>query len=184
MATPKIQTLVITFIADDRPGLVERLSEAVTGAGGNWLESRMARLAAKFAGIARIEIAADKTPALKVALAALEADGFNLNIEGAAVEAAPGGVAGASGAVFNLELLGPDHPGIVRDVTHCLSEQGVSVEEMQTNLLRAPMGGDILFQAQARVRLPDDLSEDSLRDALEALAEALMVDLTLREGDA
>ena len=146
--------------------------------------SQVARLAAKFAGIARIEIAADKTPALKVALVALEADGFNLNIEGAAVEAAPGGVAGASGAVFNLELLGPDHPGIVRDVTHCLSEQGVSVEEMQTNLLRAPMGGDILFQAQARVRLPDDLSEDSLRDALEALAEALMVDLTLREGDA
>ena len=136
----------------------------------------MARLAAKFAGIARVEIEAGKTAALRDALAALEADGFTLNIEGAAAEISPGGT------VFNLELLGPDQPGIVRDITGCLSERGVSVEEMETSLQRAPMGGDMLFQAQARVRLPAGLGEEDLRDALEALAGTLMVDLDLREG--
>lgn len=29
------KTLVLTFIADDRPGLVDRLSETVAEAGGN-----------------------------------------------------------------------------------------------------------------------------------------------------
>jgi glycine cleavage system regulatory protein len=45
------------------------------------------------------------------------------------------------------------------------------------------MGGDMLFQATARVRVPAALSEDSLRDAVEALAGALMVDITLREDE-
>ncbi|MDA1101016.1 MAG: glycine cleavage system protein R [Proteobacteria bacterium] len=173
-----VQTLVLTFIAHDRPGLVEQLAQAVSGAGGNWLESRMARLAEKFAGIARVEISVDKVGALKAALSALSAAGFTLTIEEAVAEAISGG------PLFNLELLGSDHPGIVHDVSRCLSEHGVSVEEMETDIRHAPMGGDILFYAQAKVRLPASLSEDDLRDALEALAGAMMVDITLREDDA
>ena len=46
--------LVLTLIGPDRPGLVEAVAEVVAAHGGNWLESRMARLAGKFAGILRI----------------------------------------------------------------------------------------------------------------------------------
>ena len=172
-----MKTLVLTFIATDRPGLVESLSEAVTAAGGNWLESRMAHLAEKFAGIARVDIPDDREAAFRQALTALESQGFTLTVETTAV---PGT---AAGTVFNLELLGSDHPGIVHDITQCLAERGASVEEMEPSLHRAPMGGDMLFQAHARVRLPSDLGEDALREALEDLAGALMVDLTLREDD-
>ena len=175
MAKTALETLVLTFIADDRPGLVEQLSEAVSAAGGNWLESRMARLAEKFAGIARIEIARDQADTLNNVLSALEADGFSLTIETAAAQTQP------DGAVFNLELLGPDQPGIVHDISRCLSAHGVSVEEMETDLRRAPMGGDMLFQARARVRLPASLNADALGLALEDLAGALMVDLTLSQ---
>ncbi|MFP6697717.1 MAG: ACT domain-containing protein [Alphaproteobacteria bacterium] len=170
-----MKSLVLPFIATDRPGLVDTLSEAVTDAGGNWLESRMARLAEKFAGIARVEIPADREAAFKAALSALENQGFTLTVEAATTAAPPDGL------VLHLELLGPDHPGIVHDITHCLAEHGASVEEMETSLLRAPMGGDMLVQATARVQVPAALSEDSLRDAVEALAGALMVDNTLRE---
>ncbi|MEO1994208.1 MAG: Ldh family oxidoreductase, partial [Planctomycetaceae bacterium] len=47
---------------------------AVPAAGGNWLASRPACLAEKFAGIARVEIANDKEAALKEALSALAAE--------------------------------------------------------------------------------------------------------------
>ena len=50
-------SLVVTVIGNDRPGIVERLSEVVLTAGANWEESRMARLAGKFAGILRISVA-------------------------------------------------------------------------------------------------------------------------------
>ena len=169
------QTLVLTFIAEDRPGLVEKLSEAVTGEGGNWLESRMAHLAEKFAGIARVEIPDDKLASFKEALAALESEGFRLTVE----ETAAGAVTG--GTVLTLDLVGPDHPGIVREISRCLAERGVSVEEMETDVREAPMGGGTLFYAQARVRAPSGLNEDDLRQALEGLSGALMVDITLRE---
>jgi len=171
------KTLVLAFIAEDRPGLVERLSEAVAEAGGNWLESRMAHLAEKFVGVARVEIADDGVDALKARLADLEAEGFHLTVE-EAIDERP-----APGPVFNLDLVGPDQPGIVRDISHCLAENRVSVEEMETDIRGAPMGGGTLFYARARIRVPSGLTGDQLRLALERIAGALMVDISLREGD-
>jgi len=168
-------TFVLTFITDDRPGLVQKLSDAVTGHGGNWLESRMAHLAGKFAGVARIEVPADGVVALK---AALEAQGFRLAIEETAAGAEPAGV------MLALDLVGPDQPGIVRDISRCLAERAVSVEEMETDIRVSPMGGGPLFYARARVRAPADLDADELRRALEGLSAALMVDITLREEPA
>ena len=180
------KTLDLTFIATDRPGLVERLSEAVAAAGGNWLESRMAHLAEKFAGIATVEIPEKKIPALRKALTALEAEGFHIAVEEAGKAPAPGKAPPAApqpaeGALYHLDLVGPDQPGILRDITHCLAERGVSVEEMETDIRGAPMAGGVLFTARARVRIPATLGEDELRQALEALAGALMVDISLRE---
>jgi glycine cleavage system regulatory protein len=45
------QPLIITFTGPDRPGVVDRLAGVVSQHGGNWEESRMARLAGSFAGI-------------------------------------------------------------------------------------------------------------------------------------
>lgn len=180
------KTLVLTFIANDRPGLVERLSQTVAEQGGNWLDSRMAHLAEKFAGIARVEIATDKVATLKEALAALEKEGFHLTVEEAGLPAEKPGKKPAmeppppEGALYTLDLVGPDQPGILRDITRCLAERGVSVEDMETDIREAPMSGGLMFYAEAQVRVPPGLGGDELRDALEALAGSLMVDITLR----
>lgn len=168
-------TLVLTFIADDRPGLVETISDTVAAEGGNWLESRMAHLAEKFAGVARVDVPPGKLSALKQALEALGTAGFHIVVEEATDAAAPGGQA------FSFNLVGPDQPGILREITHCLAELGVSVEEMATDIRDAPMGGGSLFYAEAQVSGPADLSAGALRDALEAIGDALMVDITLEK---
>lgn len=169
------KTLVLTFIADDRPGLVDRLSETVAGAGGNWLESRMANLAEKFAGIAMVEIPAGKVAALKKALAVLEDEGFHLTVDEAKAEVAE------AGPLYQLDLVGPDQSGILHEITHCLAERGVSVEEMETDIRDAPMSGGVMFYAEAHVRLPKGLNAGELQSALEALAGSLLVDITLRK---
>jgi glycine cleavage system regulatory protein len=171
-----VKTLVLTFIAKDRPGLVERLAQTVAEAGGNWLESRMVRLAEKFVGVARVETPKGSLPALRDALLALGSEGFHLTVEETAEGAAP------KDRVLVLDLVGPDHPGIVRDISHCLAERGVSVEEMETDIRAAPMGGGFLFYAKARVRVPSALSERELSDALHTLGNTLMVDISLGAG--
>lgn len=168
------KTLVLTFIADDRPGLVDRLTETVADAGGNWLESRMANLAEKFAGIAMVEIPAGKVAALKKALSVLENEGFHISVDEAKAKAAE------TGALYQLDLVGPDQAGILHEITHCLAERGVSVEEMDTDIRDAPMSGGVMFFAEAQVRLPRGMDAGELQSALEALAGSLMVDISLR----
>ena len=63
--------LVLTVIADDREGIVEQISQTIIEHGGNWMESSMARLAGKFAGILMVEVEPAKHADLEQALAAL-----------------------------------------------------------------------------------------------------------------
>ena len=160
--------LVLTLIGPDRPGLVEAVAAVVASHGGNWLESRMARLAGKFAGILRIEVPGDKAAALQAALADLDARGLKV------VGEPSGGVGEAtSGRTLDLELVGLDRPGIVREISQLLANSGANVEELATDRTSAPMSGEMLFQAKARVRLPSNADLSTLRAALERLASDL-----------
>ena len=168
--------LVLTLIGPDRPGLVEAVSEVVASHGGNWLESRMAHLAGKFAGILRVEIPPDKSEALLAALAKLESRGLRIVGE-------PSGEAGhaTAGRTLDLELVGLDRPGIVREVSQLLANSGANVEELSTDRGSAPMSGEMLFSVKSRVRLPSDADLTALRSALEKLASDLMVEIRLVE---
>jgi glycine cleavage system regulatory protein len=169
-----IESLVMTIIGTDRPGLVEMVSACVADHGGNWIESRMSRLGGRFAGIARVEVEAEKLPGLRRALHGLEADGLRVVVEAGGVLVPPTGVAAT------LELVGNDRPGILRTVTHVLATHGVNVEELSSECVSAPMGGGDLFQARARVLVPADAKLDDVRRDLEKIAADLMVDLKLR----
>ncbi len=170
--------LVLTLIGPDRPGIVEAIAEPIARHGGNWLESRMAHLAGKFAGILRIEVAAAQEAALSAALRALEQGGLKLTIE-----ASPSGQPAAGARVMVLELMGLDRPGIVREISGALADHGVNIEELVTDRTTAPMSGELLFRSRARVAFPPRVDPDQLRRRLEELAADLMVQVTLAEPD-
>jgi glycine cleavage system regulatory protein len=169
--------LVLTLIGADRPGLVEAVADVVASNGGNWLESRMAHLAGKFAGILRIEVPADKSSAVLAALADLETRGLKVVGESAA------GVSDVAtpGRSLDLEVVGLDRPGIVREISQLLASSGANVEELATDRISAAMSGEMLFVAKARVRLPSSADLATLRAALERLASDLMVEIKLVE---
>ena len=165
--------LVLTLIGPDRPGLVEAVADAVAAHGGNWLESRMAHMAGKFAGILRVEVPDERSAALLLALAGLDARGVRVMAEPS--EAPPPGAARA----MDLELVGLDRPGIVRDISQLLARNGVNVEELVTDRTSAPMSGEMLFEARARVHVPPAADVGALRAALHRLAGDLMVEVKL-----
>jgi glycine cleavage system regulatory protein len=168
-------SLVVTVLGNDRPGIVERLSEVVLAAGANWEESRMARLAGKFAGILRISVPAANADALSTGLRGLTSDGLTVVVERSA-ERAP-----ETFRTVRLELVGNDHPGIIRDISKVLAQQHVNIEELETGVSGAPMTGEQLFRARVHLRLPASVTTDWLRGRLEALAGELMVDVALDE---
>ncbi len=168
-------SLVLTVLGADRPGLVESIARVVAEHGANWVESRMAHLAGKFAGILRVEVDADKAESLAAALRSLGAAGLESIVS---PDPAACGLA-SSAPLVQLDLVGQDRPGIVREISRVLAAHGVNVEELRTECTSAPTTGQPLFRATAELRLPAGVAQDALRVALEAVAADLMVDITL-----
>lgn len=161
--------LVLTAVGDDRPGLVADLTDALAAAHGNWLESELASLAGKFAGIALVEV--PDADALHTALARLAEDGLTVTLAPADEGPVPAG-----GQVLHVVVMGNDRPGILREVTGALASRGVTIDRLETLTRHAPMANALLFEADAAVRLPDGVSADEVRAALEDLSSELVVD--------
>lgn len=167
--------LVITFVGDDRPGLVNAISERVAACGATWLESRSAQLAGKFAGVLRADAPEANVAELEASLRALEANGLRVAVERGAARPL------ADAQIIVVDVLGHERPGIVRDLTETLKGLNVNIEELNTGLERAPFTGAEMFRARMRLRAPAGLALDEVRKALERLAGELMVDLAIPE---
>ena len=125
--------LVLTIIADDKPGIVETLAATIADQGGNWLESRMSHMAGKFAGILRISIPEEESNSLRIRLSELARQGISVGVEVSAD-------AGESIATkdLTLNLIGNDRAGIVKEVSQALANLGVNVLELTTKFEEPP----------------------------------------------
>jgi len=170
-------SIVLTLIGEDKPGLVELLSQTIAAHEGNWLESRMSRMAGRFAGILRASVPIEHAAALEQALGALEVHGLRVVVEQSDKDEPDADFRG-----FRLELVGTDRAGIIRDISRALASREVNVDELHTECSSAPMSGETLFHARARLRIPGGSGIDELRAAIEAIANDLMVDITLSDA--
>ncbi len=166
--------LVITLVADDRPGLIKSVSDIVVAHQGNWLESRLAQLAGKFAGIVLVEVEEDHADALTTALADFDKSDARLM-----VEVGDDGLTGESQSIVTVSLSGADHPGIVNEVTDLLARHAINVTEMSSEQTPAAMSGQPGFSAQMAALAPDELDRATLDEAFAALAAQLAVDIEL-----
>ena len=163
--------LVLTVIADDKPGLVETLAEVIADHKGSWLESSMSQLAGKFAGILRVSVATNRAENLIDALSSLPAE-LKLIVEQAEAKELP-----VKPTTVDLNLIGNERPGIIREISHALTMLSVNVEQLSTHCDPAPMSGDVLFRAQAVLQIPTGMLVEDLQEVLERLADDLIVEL-------
>lgn len=167
-------SLILTVIGDDRPGLVETLAQLITAHRGNWLESSMAQLAGKFAGVVKIHVPAEELESLCRDLETQSA----LRV---VAQAAPAEPIAQEGARLKLSLVGQDRLGIVREVTAVLARHGVNIEELATRTESAPMSGEMLFHATATLLAAPGVEPRAVQDDLEQISHELMVDIALSD---
>ena len=170
-----MKKLVITFISDDRPGLVEKLSQMVQQRDGNWLESKMAQLSGKFTGIVEISLPDDQVSVLTEELKALSSEGISLLAE-AVVSEPPQGVL-SSGEV---SILGLDRPGIVNEISTALAALNINVEEFHSLVEAAPMSSQPLFKADLAIGIPAAVNLQDLNEKLDAISQSLDIECTLK----
>jgi glycine cleavage system regulatory protein len=167
-------TLVLTLVGDDRAGLVATVASVVDAHRGNWQNSQLAELSGAFAGIVEVSVPAERAQALTDALGA---------IEGLVTVAVPAAAAAAEGNArrIGLQVIGNDHPGIVREISAALSGSGLSIERMTTQTRDAAMSGGRLFDAAIEAVVPPSVDLEYVRAELERVAAEIQVDVTLSD---
>ena len=135
----------------------------------------MARLSGQFAGILLVSIPDSNVDALTAALENLEGGHLRLTIQRAEPEEPS-----MAYRTLQLEILGQDRPGIVRDVTQMLADKKVNILEWTTRVNSAAFSAEQIFQAIARLRVPDGVEAVELKQGLERLGDEMMISSTVR----
>ena len=169
--------LVLTLIGDDRPGLVEQLSAVITAHQGSWLESSMAQLAGKFAGVLKVSVAADQVETLTQTLNAFSA----LKVTATTAIADTVTETSKYKRRLSFSLVGHHRIGIVREVSQVFARHNVTVEKLITYTSSPPMSSEMLFHADAELNADEKLDAAKLQADLEHLSNDLIADINLDE---
>jgi len=168
---------IITFIGDDRPGLVEMLSQVVENSGGSWHESQLSQLKGKFAGLILVSLPNDNGKQLEVDLKALANTGLSVRVTPADSSASL-----PDGRAIILHVLGPDRLGIIREISRALSLQAINVTELDSEVISAAMSGEALFKARIDALVPASADLDDLSDTLDEIANQMTLDIDLERS--
>ena len=169
------QLIVITLLSDDQPGVVQQVADIVSQHNGNWLESRMAQLAGKFAGILKVGIEPQHLEALTIALNQLSLSGIQILIDTA------DSIANATGKTLTFDLVGADRVGIVNEIAQAFSEKGINIDELETQCSSMPWSGEPLFEATGILLAPSNIDTDELLQQLATIENKLGIDINLNE---
>ena len=170
-----MNSLIISAVGSDRPGIVSEISGVITSHGGNVEESRMSRLGSDFAIIMLVSVDPDWVESLEVALQSIN----ELTIISKTTKAKEG----VEDAQCQIDLSGADNEGIVKVLSKYLAGKSINILEMQTHITNAPITGTTLFNLKAITAIPESLNITKIQYELNQISQKLGVDITVNQSE-
>ena len=167
---------VLTAIGQDRPGLVEEVSEFVFARGGSIEDSRMANMHGQFA--IAMSIAGTAEAIAKIA-ADLDTLGARTGIHARLTTDVRVGSGPSSRLPYRLTGRALDQAGLVHQVANVLRGLDVNIESMETTLEAAPVTGAPVFAMDLVIAVPNETPIQTLRDELGRVCDSLNIDWSL-----
>lgn len=164
-----MQPLIISVLGKDKPGLVDALARKVYQHGGNWQGSSFAHMAGMFTGFVEVLAPKDNHQSLIAALDALP----DLTVQSVSASDS----ATVHTTQLQVDIMGNDKAGIVQELTAVLNEFNLNIVNFDSLCESAPNWGSLMFKASAVIAVPDGFDQDRLQQALENLANDLVVDI-------
>ncbi len=174
-----MNSLIISAVGSDRPGIVSEISGVITSHGGNIEKSRMTRLGADFTIIMLVAVDPRWEESLVVALQAIKE--LSISTKGTEPNAV---IAGenckyTAGENCQISLSGADNEVIVKVLSKYLEEKSINIIEMDTHISQAPISGSPLFNLNAAVSIPGEIDERDIQSDLSQIAQDLGVEIHL-----
>lgn len=160
--------IMVTIHGANKADLVKVLSEKTHTLGGKWLNSKISHIDNYFAGLLKVEIAASNIEQL--------ANEFrNLGIKVEAVELE--NVSPVKSTYLNLNIDAKDRPGLVHDISQVLSDNSITVENMECHRLGLADISGTVFTSQFKILVNEEFDKQALLQNLQEISEDLVVDL-------
>jgi len=166
-----MNSLIISAVGSDRPGIVSELSRTITSHGGNIEKSRMSRLGSDFTIIMLVTVDPKWEESLIVALQAIKE--LSITTKGTECNTV------IAGEDCQISLSGADNEGIVKVLSKYLKEKSINILEMDTHISQAPISGSPLFNLNASVSIPGEIVERDIQSDLSLIAQELGVEIHL-----
>lgn len=165
-----MQSIVINIMGKDKPGLVDALAKCIYTHKGNWLGSSFAHMAGMFTGFVEVHVNTEEKQPLIDAIEALP----DITVQHVAAASSQGD----NHVKCTVDVMGNDKPGIVQELTSVLNQFNLNILTFSSHCESAPNWGSLMFKAKAEIAVPEGFDDGALQDALEALANDLVVDIT------
>ncbi|WP_371186457.1 glycine cleavage system protein R [Thalassotalea maritima] len=160
--------VVISFLGEDRPGIVEQLASIVKKHDGNWQTSSMRHLSGFFAGILEVQVSEEKAEALVYELKAFPSLSMHVQITEPRYQ---------QDKTISLEIVANDRPGIIGDISSVIHKTRGNLVKLVSRQGKAPHFGQAIFKASAIVAVQSEQQIDALIQALENIEDDLIVDI-------
>ena len=177
-----MNSLIISAVGSDRPGIVSEISGVITSHGGNIEKSRMTRLGSDFTIIMLVMVNSKWKESLVVALQAIKE--LSITTKGTEPNTVITGKTYhvTTGENCQISLSGADNEGIVKVLSKYLAGKSINILEMETHISNAPVTGTPLFNLLAIISIPDNTDLAEIQSNLTLIAQKLGVEIIVNQS--
>lgn len=172
------QSLVITAIGEDRPGIVNELTEVLHNASLNIEDSRMSILGGEFA----IILLVSGNKASLDAIAQQKDDLQNKLSLNLLIKPTTSKPPQSDTNSYEINVEGMDNPGIVHKLARYLSQQRINIVNMQTSSSHAPHTGSPVFTVNMLVDIPSSKDMTQVESEFAKLCDELSMDVEFKSA--
>ena len=178
-----MNSLIISAVGSDRPGIISEISGVITSHGGNIEKSRMTRLGSDFTIIMLVMVDSKWEESLVVALQAIKE--LSITTRGTEPNTVITGenYQVTAGENCQISLSGADNEGIVKVLSRYLAGKSINILEMETHISNAPVTGAPLFNLLATIIISDNIDLAEIQSDLTLIAQKLGVEITVNQSE-
>jgi len=167
--------LVVTVLTQDRPGVANQLTSAVTENNCNILDSRMVALGSEFAISMLISGNAESILNFENNLTELEQK-LDLLTQRKYTEPVD---EHHSLLPYSIQVVSLDAPGIIKDISTFFTNQSINIENIHSESFKAPHTAAPMLAVTMTVKIPDSIKISDFKEQFIDYCDELNLDATI-----
>ena len=169
------EQLVLTALGDDRPGIVDELSNALFKHNLNIEDSRMSVLGGEFAVLLLVGGPSQSIEDFVADIASLEAS-LNMKI---LVKITRSEASRETSVPYTVEVVAIDNPGIVHNLASFFSSRQINIVDLNTERYAAAHTATPMFAVNMTIGVPADMPIKQLREEFIDMCDELNLDASM-----